>query len=171
MTIMKTTFLIVFSLYCPLGWRSWGVHHPPAEVSTSWSHIYLTRCLTTKSSLCSRDSLVFRQRKVALCVAKYSAMKEYGGIEHIDSLVGERWAARPGRFTPDNHWIGDWVDPRAGLDIVEKRKFLTLPGLEVSRYTDYRLLFFCIQIHKLNMSHVKVLETSRTWNWRTFLCW
>jgi hypothetical protein len=38
------------------------------------------------------------------------------------------------------------VDPRAGLDDFEKRKFLTLPGLELrplsrppvaSRYTDY----------------------------------
>jgi hypothetical protein len=28
------------------------------------------------------------------------------------------------------HWIGGWVDPRAGLDDMEKRKFLTLPGLE-----------------------------------------
>jgi hypothetical protein len=27
------------------------------------------------------------------------------------------------------HWIGDWVDPRASLDDVEKRDFLTLPGL------------------------------------------
>jgi hypothetical protein len=35
-----------------------------------------------------------------------------------------------GRFIPDTHWIG-WVDPRAGLDDVEKRKFLTLPGLEL----------------------------------------
>jgi hypothetical protein len=43
--------------------------------------------------------------------------------------------SRPGRFTsgkrtPATHWIGGWVDPRAGLDDVEKRKFLTLPGLE-----------------------------------------
>jgi hypothetical protein len=36
------------------------------------------------------------------------------------------------------------VDLRAGLDDVEKRKFLTLPGLELqhvaSRYTDYAIL-------------------------------
>jgi hypothetical protein len=40
-------------------------------------------------------------------------------------------ASRPGRFTPgerapDTHW----VDPRSGLDNVEKKKFLTLPELE-----------------------------------------
>jgi hypothetical protein len=29
------------------------------------------------------------------------------------------------------HWIGGWVGPRAGLDDVEKIKFLTLPGLEL----------------------------------------
>jgi hypothetical protein len=30
---------------------------------------------------------------------------------------------------PDTHWIGGWVDPRAGLDDMEKWKFLTLQGL------------------------------------------
>jgi hypothetical protein len=44
-------------------------------------------------------------------------------------------SSRPGRFTPwerdsATHWIGGWVDPRADLDDVEKRKFLTLLGLE-----------------------------------------
>jgi hypothetical protein len=29
------------------------------------------------------------------------------------------------------HWIGGWVGPRTGLDDVEKRKFLTLPGFEI----------------------------------------
>jgi hypothetical protein len=33
--------------------------------------------------------------------------------------------------SPRYHWIGGWVDPRAGLDDVKKRKFLTLPGLEL----------------------------------------
>jgi hypothetical protein len=44
--------------------------------------------------------------------------------------------SRPGRFTPGEgapgtHWIGGWVGPRAGLDDMEKWKFLTLPGLEL----------------------------------------
>jgi hypothetical protein len=52
------------------------------------------------------------------------------------ALVEREWSAsRPGRFTPGEialgtHCIGGWVDPRAGLDDVEKRIFLTLPGLE-----------------------------------------
>jgi hypothetical protein len=35
-------------------------------------------------------------------------------------------------FFPGTHWIGGWVDLRAGLDDLEKRKFLTLPGLELT---------------------------------------
>jgi hypothetical protein len=69
-------------------------------------------------------------------------MKAYGGVDvyiHIfltSALAGGGWSAsRPGRFTPGErapgtHWIGEWVDPIAGLDDVEKRKFLTPPGLE-----------------------------------------
>jgi hypothetical protein len=51
------------------------------------------------------------------------------------ALVGGEWSTScPSRFTPGEkapatHWIGGWVDPRAGLDDIEKRKFLTLPGL------------------------------------------
>jgi hypothetical protein len=51
----------------------------------------------------------------------------------ISALAGGEWSAsRPCRFTPGEgtpgtHWIGGWVDPRAGLDDVEK----TLPGLEL----------------------------------------
>jgi hypothetical protein len=53
------------------------------------------------------------------------------------ALVGGEWSnSRPGRFTPGEkipgtHLIGGWVDLRAGLDDLEKRKFLTLPGLKL----------------------------------------
>jgi hypothetical protein len=69
-------------------------------------------------------------------------MKAYGEMDvkiHIfltSALAGGEWSAsRPGRFTPwetapGTHYIGGWVDPRAVLDDVKKRKFLTLPGLE-----------------------------------------
>jgi hypothetical protein len=54
----------------------------------------------------------------------------------LDLGTGWRSVSRPGRFTPwekapSTHWIGSWVDPRASLDDVEKRKFLTLPGFEL----------------------------------------
>jgi hypothetical protein len=43
------------------------------------------------------------------------------------ALVGGEWSAsRPGRFTPGErgpgtHWIGDCVDPSAGMGDVEKK--------------------------------------------------
>jgi hypothetical protein len=52
----------------------------------------------------------------------------------LDSaLVGDEWLTpRCCRFTsPGTHWIGGWLGPRAGLDDMEKRKFLTLPQLEL----------------------------------------
>jgi hypothetical protein len=83
-------------------------------------------------------------------------MKAYGGVNvqiHIfltSALVRYEWSAsRPGSFTPEErtpgtHWTGGWLNPRAGPDSL-KRKFLTLPGLELRplvvqlvacRYTD-----------------------------------
>jgi hypothetical protein len=56
------------------------------------------------------------------------------------ALVRDEWSAsRPCRFTPGERtsgaqWIRDWMDPRAGLDDVEKRKYLILPGLELRTF-------------------------------------
>jgi hypothetical protein len=36
----------------------------------------------------------------------------------------------PRERAPGTHWIGGWMDPQVGLNDV-KRKFLTLPGLEL----------------------------------------
>jgi hypothetical protein len=58
-------------------------------------------------------------------------------IYFTSALDGGEWSAsRPGRFNhgetaPGTNWIGVSVDPRAGLDDVEKKKFLALPGLEL----------------------------------------
>jgi hypothetical protein len=40
-------------------------------------------------------------------------------------------ALPPGERAPGTHWIEGWVGPRAGLEDVEKRKFLTLAVLEL----------------------------------------
>jgi hypothetical protein len=37
----------------------------------------------------------------------------------------------PRERAPGTHLIGGWVEPRADVDNVEKRKFLILPGLEL----------------------------------------
>jgi hypothetical protein len=70
-------------------------------------------------------------------------MKAYGGVDveiYIFltlALVGGEWSAslrkrfNSGEIAPSTHWLGSWVDPRAGLDDVNKRKFLTLQGLEL----------------------------------------
>jgi hypothetical protein len=73
---------------------------------------------------------------------------------------GECSTSRTGRFTPGErapgiHWIGGWVDLKAGQDDLEKRKFVTLSELELrphgrpavtSRYTDYAIPFLIIII-------------------------
>jgi hypothetical protein len=64
-------------------------------------------------------------------------MDVYINVFLTSALVGVIWSAsRPGRFTPGlrapgAHWIGGCMGPRTGLDNVEKRKILTLPGLEL----------------------------------------
>jgi hypothetical protein len=40
-------------------------------------------------------------------------------------------ALPPGKEPPGTHWIGGWLCPRTGLDEVEVRKILPLPGLEL----------------------------------------
>jgi hypothetical protein len=61
-------------------------------------------------------------------------MKTYGGVEvqlhhswprHYMDVSGQLHTAAalpPGKELPDIHWIGGWVDPRAGLDAVKLRK-------------------------------------------------
>jgi hypothetical protein len=49
----------------------------------------------------------------------------------VSSQLHAPAALLPGKKPPGTHWIGGWVDPRAGMDDVEKRKFLTLLGLEL----------------------------------------
>jgi hypothetical protein len=53
-------------------------------------------------------------------------------------VLGIRWewcASLPCRFTPGErvratHWIGGWVGLRIGLNAIEERKILALPGIE-----------------------------------------
>jgi hypothetical protein len=78
------------------------------------------------------------------------------------ALVGGEWLASwpdrviPGEIATVTHSKGSWVGPRAGLDEVEKGKFLTLSGLELqfvaSRYTDWAILGPLITYSSMNQS-------------------
>jgi hypothetical protein len=89
----------------------------------------------------------------------------------LDLGTSWRWLAgfSPGRFTPEEgapgtHWIGGWVDHRAGLDDV-KRKFLTIPGLELRTLGHparsqslYRLRYSGLRVIAWNVEHCKLCE-------------
>jgi hypothetical protein len=73
--------------------------------------------------------------KVSLCfnyAPRHEGVLEKWGCSSTYSLTsaldgGEWSASRPSRFTPrerslGTHWIGGWVEPRAILDAVVKRK-------------------------------------------------
>jgi hypothetical protein len=94
-------------------------------------------------------------------------MKTYGGVDvqiHVfltSALEGEWSASRSCCFILGIHRIGGWVDPRAGLDDIEKRKFSTLPGIELrhlccpaSSYTD------CATVVPLNFINIIIPRVS-----------
>jgi hypothetical protein len=70
-------------------------------------------------------------------------MKTYRGSGCIDPHfldLGTSWSwvvsftplpLYPRERAPGTHFIGGWVNPRAGLDDLEKWTFFTLPGLEL----------------------------------------
>jgi hypothetical protein len=67
-------------------------------------------------------------------------MKEwmYGYTFFLDLSTSWRWVVSytlwplcPSKRALGTHCIGVWVGPRVGMDDVEKRKFLTLPWLEL----------------------------------------
>jgi hypothetical protein len=49
---------------------------------------------------------------------------EVSGQLHASAALSTR-GCRPGTY-----WLGDWLDPRVGLDSEEKRKILLLSGIE-----------------------------------------
>jgi hypothetical protein len=81
--------------------------------------------------------------RVPILKIKHYAMKTYAGVDveiHFFltlRLVGVKWSALyPCRFIrgesiPSTHSIGGWVEPRAGLDDVERKIIVPLTGLEV----------------------------------------
>jgi hypothetical protein len=84
-------------------------------------------------------------------------MKAYVGVDPYFLDLGTRWRSvvsltprslYSGKKSPGTHWIGGWVDPKADMDDMGKRKFCTLSGLELrplsrpavaSRCTNYAI--------------------------------
>jgi hypothetical protein len=70
-------------------------------------------------------------------------MNTYGGVDVqmyvflTSALVGDELSAscsdrfNPGERAPGTHWVRGWMGPRAGVGIMEKCKFLTLPRFEL----------------------------------------
>jgi hypothetical protein len=48
----------------------------------------------------------------------------------------------PASLLPGTHWIRGWVEPRASLDDVENKKFLTLPRLELQPLGSYSYCYY-----------------------------
>jgi hypothetical protein len=89
-----------------------------------------------------------------------------GFIDLLTSALVCEWSAsrfNPGERASFTRWIGGWMDPRAGLEDVEKRKLLTLLALELRpvgrpalSQSLYRLLKLLLQLLK---SHVVIIRT------------
>jgi hypothetical protein len=91
------------------------------KINGVYIHSYSLLCIASKGK--------------AVPVLNNYATKTYGGVDvatfQTSALVGSEWSSsHPCCFIPGERSSGGWVGPRAGLD-VEKRKFFTLPGLEL----------------------------------------
>jgi hypothetical protein len=113
---------------------------PNAEVKNLWSY----RSPSTSSYVFMTWCLIMWKLKLSLR-SSHKAL-HHKGVREVDVYIQiflnsalvetECSATRPGRFTPgerapSTHWMGGWLGLRTGLDDVEKRKFLTLLGLEL----------------------------------------
>jgi hypothetical protein len=57
-------------------------------------------------------------------------MKTHGGLEtRLHSFISLVTAAR--HFLSDTRWIGGWMGQRAGLNGLEKTKFLPISGIDL----------------------------------------
>jgi hypothetical protein len=82
-----------------------------------------------------------RRKGKAVAALRHEGVWASGCIDprSLNLATSWRWVvsfmSRPlyprGPPPPTTHWIGGWVGPRTGLDGMEKKKFLSLPGLEL----------------------------------------
>jgi hypothetical protein len=92
----------------------------------------------------------------------------------VSSQLHAPAALYPGERAPGTQWRGGWVDPRAGLDDVEKRKFLTLPGLELQplgRPAHSQSVYWLFYPGSLWQSGNYLGEVLFRPQWGHWLCW
>jgi hypothetical protein len=171
-----------------LFWVSWI--HSTSYYPFSLRSISITIVpFTTMSSKCfllfkfskpkSAITMVKAKVKLSLCLIKHHAVKMYWGVEgHLhtflaSALDGGEWSAsRPGRLTPrerapGTHWIGDWVSPRAVLDMVMKRKIPSPrresnPRTPIVLFVAQRCTIKCININQVRRLKLLLLEKRLT---------
>jgi hypothetical protein len=103
----------------------WGEKHASLSRLDFWGEKMTEGCRPNINNL---------GKVVPAQLIKHYAMRAYGEVDvysHIfltSALVGE-WSALPPGKAPGTHWIWGWVG--LDLDVVKKRKLLTLPGLEL----------------------------------------
>jgi hypothetical protein len=113
------------------GYRKW-----PPDADNIYEHRLLNK-QPYRTGQRSRNSFILNSRGGRLEFRHAWLMAPPGICWITSALAGSEWSAsRPGRFTsgeraPGTHWMGGWVGPRIGPDDVEKRKFLTIQGLEL----------------------------------------
>jgi hypothetical protein len=90
----------------------------------------------TCKQYCSRDTKAFssvncKVKKRYSCPCACTLRSTFSWPRHLLEVSGQLRApaALPAGKVPSTHWIGGWVGPRAGLDYMEKWKFLILLGL------------------------------------------
>jgi hypothetical protein len=79
--------------------------------------------------------------KLSLCLVNWTLRHEgvwFIDPHFLDFSASWRWVVSftprplyPGERAPATRWIGGWVDSRATMDNVKKRKLLTLPGIKI----------------------------------------
>jgi hypothetical protein len=91
------------------------------------------------------------------------AMKSDRGVElQLHSFLtseqaGGKWSTSgPGHFTPGTHWTGGWLNPRSGLDILEKKNFFHL--LRIDHQIILTILTTLSQLRLNLRSIAKVLD-------------
>jgi hypothetical protein len=60
---------------------------------------------------------------------------------------------------PKTHWIGGWVGPSAGVDYIEKQKFMALLGLEPQPFSHptCRELLYRLHYHSSKIPDSRVI--------------